>query len=209
MSRYSLVIFDLDGTLLDTSEGIYKSVRYAETKMGFLPIDEQKLNLFIGPPPVEMYKKVYGVDDVTAQKAASYHREYSRTKAIYEAIPYKNIRFLLAKLYEKNYKLAVATLKQQEIAEKILEMYGMKKYFSIIVGMNAQETYTKSFLIELAIKKAGMNKATVMIGDTIYDEAGAREVGIDFISVSYGFGFSKAEALCSDPLDILNCLDCN
>jgi len=209
MPKYNLIIFDLDGTLLDTSEGIYKSVRYAETKMGFLPIDEQKLHFFIGPPPVEMYKKIYGVDDATAQKATSYHREYGRTKAIYEAIPYKNIRFLLAKLCEKSYKLAVATLKQQEIAETLLEMYDLKKYFNIIVGMNAQETYTKSFLIEQAIKKAGTNNAAVMIGDTVYDEAGAREVGIDFISVSYGFGFSNAEALCSEPLEILNCLGYN
>ena len=82
--KYQLIIFDLDGTLLDTSPGIYNSVRYAEKQMGFAPIPDEQLREFVGPPPKQMYMRKYGVDEETALAAVRWHREYGREKAVYE-----------------------------------------------------------------------------------------------------------------------------
>lgn len=202
MHNYNLIIFDLDGTLLDTSEGIFNSVRYAEKKMGLLPVSAEKLSLFAGPPPTAMYKKVYGLDDTAARKAAFYHREYSIEKAVYQAVPYIGMDILLTRLREKGCQLAVATLKRQDVAEKILGICGFRQYFNLIAGMDGQENFTKALIIETIVEKLGTKKSALMIGDTVFDETGAKEAGIDFLGVSYGFGFSEDEKFCRDPLDI-------
>ena len=202
MRKYDLILFDLDGTLIDTSQGIFHSVRYAEKKMGLPPADAEALRFFLGPPPTAMYKKIYGLDDAAAQKATSYHREYGKAKAVYEAVPYAGIELLLKGLREKGYRLAVATLKRQDIAEEILELCGLERYFHEIAGMDEGETYTKARIIERIIGQLGEKTSSLIVGDTVYDEAGAKEAGIAFLGVSYGFGFREGEGLCACPLDI-------
>lgn len=193
MNKYELIIFDLDGTLLDTSKGIFNSVRYAEREMGFKPIPDERLKEFVGPPPKAMYMQVYNVDEDIALKAAQKHREYGKTKAIYEAKVYPGIEELLCKLKEKEYKLAVATLKSQEIAEIVLDYYGLRKYFDAVIGMDAKETLTKSQTIQVAIENTESSQNALMVGDSIYDYEGALEAQVDFLGVLYGFGFYKEE----------------
>lgn len=189
--KYKLVIFDLDGTLLDTSEGIFNSVRYAEHCMGFKPIKDEQLREFVGPPPKSMYGKMYGVNEETAFKAAQKHREYARTKGVLEARLYPGISDLLHILKEKGYKLAVATLKGQKIAEKILSNFDLMQYFNVVVGMDENETYTKADTLAEAQKIISENDRCVLIGDTVYDLNGAAELQLDFIAVTYGFGFMR------------------
>lgn len=191
--QYELVLFDLDGTLLDTSPGIFNSVRYAESQMGLTPIPNERLKEFVGPPPKKMYAQVYGLEEGCALLAAQKHREYSREKAIYEAKAYPGIENLLAKLKAQGYKLGVTTLKSQPIAETILEHYGLGRYFDVIIGMDAQESLTKCKTIQLAIEKTNTTGKVVLIGDSQYDYDGAQEAGADFIGVLYGFGFRLGE----------------
>lgn len=193
MNKYELIIFDLDGTLLDTSKGIFNSVRYAEKEMGFEPIPDERLKEFVGPPPKAMYMQVYNVDEDIASKAAQKHREYGKTKAIYEAEVYPGIVELLRNLKENNYKLAVATLKSQKIAEVILEYYELRQYFDVVIGMDAKETLTKSQTIQMAIEYTKSSQSVLMIGDSRYDFEGAKEVQVDFLGVLYGFGFCAKE----------------
>lgn len=193
MNKYELIIFDLDGTLLNTSKGIFNSVRYAEREMGFKPIPDERLKEFVGPPPKAMYVQIYSVDEETALKAAQKHREYGKTKAVYEAEVYPEIEELLGRLQERNYKLAVATLKSQEIAELVLKYYGLRKYFDAVIGMDAKETLTKSQTIQMAIEKTESSQNVLMVGDSMYDYKGAMEAQVDFLGVLYGFGFYKKE----------------
>lgn len=190
--KYDLVIFDLDGTLLDTSPGIYNSVRYAERKLGLARIPDGRLREFVGPPPKEMYRKIYGLDDEAALQAAKYHREYGRTKAIYEASVYPGIEDVLKWLKSMNVKLAVSTLKSQKIAETILENFALWNYFDSVAGMDDSESMTKCQTILKAIEETGIpgNRA-VMVGDSRYDLDGAEEAGVDFVEVMYGFGFVR------------------
>lgn len=189
--KYELMIFDLDGTLLDTSPGIFNSVRYAEGKMGFEPIPDERLREFVGPPPKEMYKKIYGVDEDTALQAVRYHREYGKTKAIYEALIYPGMEETLKILKDAGMKLAVATLKSQKIAESVLKNFGLLQYFDSVVGMDESESTTKCQIIFKAIEDTETTGKAVMIGDSQYDLDGAEEAGVDFIAVLYGFGFDK------------------
>lgn len=193
MKNYELIIFDLDGTLLDTSQGIFNSVRYAEKEMGFEPVAEEKLKEFVGPPPKTMYMSVYHVDEKVALKAAKKHREYGKTRAIYEAKVYPGMAEVLGRLKEMNYKLAVATLKSQSIAETVLMHYGLKKYFDAVIGMDDRESLTKCETIQLAIEKTKSSGRVLMVGDSMYDYVGATEAQVDFLGVLYGFGFKREE----------------
>ncbi len=186
---WELIIFDLDGTLLDTSEGIFNSVRYAEKMLGLSPVSGTELREFVGPPPKEMYRKKYGLSEEAALSAVKRHREYGMSKALYESAIYEGVEDTLKYLKSRKKKLAVATLKGQAIAEKILEINGLKKYFDTIVGMNADETYTKCDTIRIAMENTGC-KTALMVGDSEYDRIGSKEAGIDFVGALYGFGLN-------------------
>lgn len=193
--KYELIVFDLDGTLLDTSRGIYNSVRFAEKAMNFEPIPDEKLKLFVGPPPKDMYQKVYCVDEVTAAQATVFHRQYSKEKAIFEASPYNGIVNMLTYLKKQGYKLAVATLKGQKIAETILNHYELANFFDAIVGMDANETFTKAKTILEAKRRTNTHGDCLLVGDTVYDLDGAKELDIDFIACTYGFGFCQNDVI--------------
>ena len=75
-----MVIFDLDGTLIDSSEGIFNSIRYTEEKLNLVRLDDSLLSSFVGPPPTESYQKLHGLDLSGAKIATKYHREYAKEK---------------------------------------------------------------------------------------------------------------------------------
>ena len=191
--KYQLVIFDLDGTLLNTSKGIFNSVRYAEKELKLKPIDDSLLKEFVGPPPKLMYMKYYALSEEKALAAVKKHREYGRTKAVFEAQEYPEMKKTLMTLRDRGYKLAVATLKSQDIAETILFNFGLKEYFDSILGMDGEEKLTKSMIIKKAIEKCECSGKAVMIGDSENDFIGANEAGIDFIGVTYGFGYNDIQ----------------
>lgn len=199
--RYDLVIFDLDGTLLDTSPGIFGSVRYAEKMMNLEPIDNTLLNGFVGPPPLSMYKEIYGLSDADAMKATLAHRKYGMENAIYEAKEYPGMREVLETLKAKHVKLAVATLKKQKIAETILDNFSMREFFDCIVGMDDGETHTKKKTIEKAKKTVEVLNA-LMVGDSLYDYEGAMQSRTDFIGVLYGFGLEKGYKYPFETVDL-------
>ena len=208
MSRkYETIIFDLDGTLLDTSPGIFNSVRFAEQQLGFAPIPDSRLREFVGPPPKQMYQKVYGVDEEMAAKATAFHRQYSREKAIYEATVYPGMKETLSALKQQGYKLAVATLKGQKIAEKILQIHEMADFFDSIVGMDEAESFTKCKTIQVAMEQTATTGNVLMVGDSEYDYVGACEAKVDFIGAVYGFGIAAGEtrfSLIDTPMKLLN-----
>lgn len=193
MMKYDLLIFDLDGTLLDTSQGIFNSVRYAEEYMGFNAVADSVLRQFVGPPPKLIYQKVYNVSEEIALEATKKHREYAKTKAIYEAKPYPKVRETLSRLKNSGYKLAVATLKSQTIAETVLRVNGLHDLFDVIVGMDEKESLTKCETILLVLKKIGKQEKTLMIGDSLFDFEGSIEAKVDFVGVLYGFGFQEGQ----------------
>lgn len=200
LNNYNMVIFDLDGTLIDSSEGIFNSIRYAEEKLNLVRLDDSLLPTFVGPPPTESYQKLHGLDPINAKIATKYHREYAKEKGLYESEIYPGVRELLLELKNMDYFLSVATLKSQSIAEEILKIFDIYDIFDSIVGIDEDESLSKSQIINIAIDKIDSSeKSPVMIGDTISDAVGAEKSNVDFIGVTYGFGFKSYQDLERTP----------
>lgn len=214
MNKYDLVIFDLDGTLLDTTEGIMDSVIYTINSMSLHMLEKDDFKQFIGPPIIETFGKVYGLNMDDAKKATDIFRDVYKEKNLYKAIEYEGICNLLRTLSERNIKNAVATYKREDYAKKLINNYYFKKYLNYIYGSDDNNFLKKSDIIEKCIVKSNIidRNRIVMVGDTEFDYIGAKEAKIDFISVNYGFGFKdKLKKLgnyhigyVDKPIEILN-----
>ena len=194
--KYKLVIFDLDGTLADTSSGILNSIRYVQKKMNLPEISLEKMYTHIGPPMTESYNRNFGLIGETLQHAVNFHKEYAMKQGYKEIKLYDGIVELLDNIRKLGSKTAVATLKAHSTTLKIFEYLDIKDKFDIIKGVDAVNPKTKAQLLEDCLKEAKSKKHnTVLIGDSKYDTIGAEQAGIDFIGVSYGFGFKSSNDL--------------
>lgn len=144
----------------------------------------------VGPPMHESYNRNFGLTGDELNQAVAYHKEYAMNQGYRELTVYDGIRELLAGLRKNGIKTAVATLKAHTTAVKILETYEMSDDFDIVIGVDPAAPKTKSQLLEYCIEQSGFDKSeAVLIGDSVYDAIGAEEAGIDFIAVTYGFGY--------------------
>ena len=194
MLKYKTIIFDLDGTLADTSEGIYNCIRYAQTKMGLPPITSEQMRSHIGPPMHESYERNFHLSGQDLEKAIGYHKEYALTKGLFEASLYEGMSELLSQLKQRGYKLAVATLKYEETAQRMLTFLNVAQYFDVICGALADVKLSKSQLLGKCMSFCGSDEASsLLVGDSSYDALGAKEAGIDFLGVTYGFGFTNQQ----------------
>ena len=186
--KYTAALFDLDGTLTESEEGIMKSFRYAFEKMG-LPLDESKdLSVVIGPPLKGSFA-AFGVPEERCDEAVRTYRERYNTIGKYENRPYDGIEEMLIKLREKNIRLYVATSKPEAMAKDILEHFHLASYFDEIAGATFDGTRgTKKEVILYLLDKIGFEGKAVMVGDTEFDIIGAHETGMDGLGVSWGYG---------------------
>lgn len=179
------VIFDLDGTLLDTSVGIWESIEYAVKKMGYPLLTQEQLRSFIGPPLTDSFMRCYGCDRVEGERLTAAYREHYRGEALLHAEPYAGVFTLCERLRGDGFRLAVATSKPQIFAERILTHFGFGKYLDEIHGADLAGWLSKADLIRLC---AGEDRLNFMVGDTEHDARGAWEARVPFIGVRYGFG---------------------
>lgn len=189
---YRAILFDLDGTLTQSGEGITKSVQYALEKLGKPEPDLKKLEVFVGPPLLQQFMKYAGLDEETAVKAVEYYRERYTDVGIFENRPYPGVEEMLEGLTRKGYILAVASSKPERFVRRILDHFHLTGYFQEIVGseMNGGRT-SKAEVIEEALSRlhmSGCRKDVIMVGDKEHDVLGAREAGISCVAVSYGYG---------------------
>lgn len=189
---YRAILFDLDGTLTQSGEGITKSVQYALEKLGKPEPDLKKLEVFVGPPLLQQFMKYAGLDEETAVKAVEYYRERYTDVGIFENRPYPGVEEMLEGLKRKGYILAVASSKPERFVRRILDYFHLTGYFQEIVGseMNGGRT-SKAEVIEEAFSRlhmSGCRKDVIMVGDKEHDVLGAREAGISCVAVSYGYG---------------------
>ena len=173
-----IVLFDLDGTLTDSSEGIINSVCYMLKKKGLAIPDEATLHSFIGPPLTDTLKQLYDLKEAEADKAVQIYREYYAEQGIKQLSVYDGIEEVLASL-APDYYLAIATSKPEFYAEQIIANTGLSKYFSGIFGAD---------LAGIRSNKTDVIAYAVMIGDRKFDIIGAKANQIKSIGVLYGFG---------------------
>ncbi|HEL2551019.1 HAD family hydrolase [Streptococcus suis] len=197
---YQTILFDLDGTLTDSGQGILNSVAYALEKMGIEEPDTANLNRFIGPPLYESFSRFYQLNPEDTQSAVDAFRVYFKEKGMFENQLYPGIIPLLEELRTAGKTLVIATSKPEIFAKQILEHFGIAHYFDVIAGASLDSSrISKADVIGYAINQLeAFPKHTVMIGDREHDIEGARMHQLPAIGVLYGYGskqeFEKAGA---------------
>lgn len=205
------LLFDLDGTLTDSFDGITNSVLYALDKMGEPLPDKSALKFFIGPPLSESFAKLFGGDTDKAAKAVACYREYYSTKGWAQNRVYDGVEQTLKELRSMGKRLFVATSKPEHFSLRIVAHFGLDKYFERVFGASFDSSRdTKDKVIAYALTSSGINKAsTVMIGDRHHDIDGAKTNSLRSIGVLYGYGSrdeltaAGADFIAATPADII------
>lgn len=184
------ILFDLDGTLLNTMDGVLNSVKYTINQLNLPLPDNETLQQFIGPPIQISLMKHFSLNQEEVQVGANIFREYYKNHALLQAVIYDHIYSLLDYLKAKKYKMGVATYKREDYATTLLEHFKIAEYCNVIHGADNENKLTKCDIVNKCCNELHYKKSEiVLIGDTIHDAVGAEKAGIHFIAVTWGFGY--------------------
>ena len=205
---HNTVIFDMDGTLINTSKGIFATANHTMRVLGMEELPESQLRKFVGPPLPACFRIACGLDEDLIETACKIYREEYLKGNMYLGEVYPGIVDLLDILKEKGITLGVATLKTENMAFEILKKKGLLPYFKSVKGADVEDKLTKAqiiknVLVDLNIKEYS---TVMMVGDTPHDGDGAVTVGVDFVGVDWGFGYHKGHKIEAGPF-ILGTID--
>lgn len=199
-----LVIFDMDGTIADTSAGIYASYNHVARELNRPLPSNKDLSSVIGGPLPNNLKKIYNLTDDQVEKAVNIYREYYAKEGFKESVLYEGLAETISKLYKKGSVLAVATMKAETFAIKMLEMWDIADKFSFIYGVDQKDSITKPEMIRKCLLNSNIEKKdTFMIGDSPQDYDAAKKSGVNFLAVTYGFHYTE-EFCISNNLKFVN-----
>lgn len=207
------ILFDLDGTLTDSAEGIINCSILALEHFG-LPIpDRDTMRVFVGPPLHDTFVK-FGVPTDQADKAVEVFRSRYFTVGKFENAPYPGIPELLQTLKEHGHKLLIATSKPETLAFEITKKFGLFDYFDMICGATLDRSrVNKDDVIAYLLEQNGTSENMIMVGDTAFDVTGAAVHNIPTIGVSWGYGEDQdmltagAVAIAHNTEQLLNLLE--
>ena len=200
------VLFDLDGTLTDSGEGIINCAALALEHFGLSVPSREEMRTFVGPPLYETFQRFGVPADQTEEAIRVYRSRYIPT-GMFENTPYPGIRELLETLKAEGYTLYVATSKPEAMSVTILERFGLALYFDRICGASTDTSRsTKDAVIAYLLEQSGRKEDMIMVGDTKYDILGAKVHGIPAIGVSWGYG-SVAEMVDSGAVGIADSME--
>lgn len=194
--KFQNIFLDFDGTLMNTSEGVWNGF-YAV--MDFYGMEHPGLDVMstvIGPPLGESFKRVLGVGPDRFEEALKVYRDYYTPKGLYECHLYDGIIDLLKAIKDSGRKLFVATSKPEPYAVELLKQHGIYEYFDYVCGSDmAEKTAGKANIIRDAFRRGGLDPekdGILMVGDTKFDIAGAKETGIKSAGILWGFGSEES-----------------
>lgn len=184
------VLFDLDGTIINSEAGITNCIRYVLDYYNMEQPPQESLRCFIGPPLREQFQKIYGFDAEKAEVSVLKFRERFDRLGIFECELYPGVSQLIQNLKKKGHKIALTSSKHEDACVRILEHFHLERYFDEIVGATRDgKISSKKQVIESLFDKMSLVKENcILIGDTKFDVIGAKEAGISCIGVTYGFG---------------------
>tara|TARA_B110000211_G_C13987031_1_gene512199 strand:+ start:267 stop:914 length:648 start_codon:yes stop_codon:yes gene_type:complete len=207
------VLFDLDGTITDSSEGIINSIQYALNKMGLHEDDKEKLRSYVGPSLKQTFLSNYFPDGDQYKEAIVHYRTYYAEKGIFENKLYDGIIDVFEAIKKEGGHIALSTAKPTYFAKIILKYFNINEYFDVVVGSHLDGTRTeKKEIIYETLDQLGLPDPNncYMIGDREYDIIGAKYHNLKTIGVSYGYAPSgELEAvtpthIVSNPSEITN-----
>lgn len=202
--RYHTVMFDLDGTLSDSAQGVHDGIVAALSEMGVPIPDLSDRSRYIGPPLMSTFQRLCGMTEERAREAlVRYRKAYSRDGTFKNRL-YEGMGALLHDLKVSGARVIVTTSKFDEFAKDVLDYLDIRQYFDLVCGSNLDGSRKeKAEVIRYAAKLlgCGITKDMVLIGDTTFDARGAIEASCDFIAVSYGYGdMDEIRSLGTDKL---------
>ena len=185
---YTSILFDLDGTLVDSGEGVLKCAELALRHFN-LPIPSpEEMRTFVGPPLRDSFLR-FGCTEEMAQEAIAVYRRRYTTVGKFELFVYPGIEKLLQDLTAIGCKLYVATSKPETVSVEILQHLGLARYFTYIAGADQDKgRSTKSEVIAYLLEQVGDLDGALMVGDTAYDVIGSAQHGIPCAGISWGYG---------------------
>lgn len=186
--KFQSILFDLDGTLTDSGEGITKCAALALRHFGLPVPDYAEMRKFVGPPLRDSFLK-HGVREEDVEEAIRVYRSRYTTVGKFENFPYPGIRQMLEALRGDGHRLYVATSKPEDMSVEILTKFELDGYFEIIAGAtHHKERNSKSEVIAYLLEKMGPAPSITMVGDTVFDILGANAHSIPAIGVAWGYG---------------------
>ncbi|MCE4563774.1 HAD-IA family hydrolase [Maribellus sp. CM-23] len=191
MIQFTHIIFDLDGTLTDNTQGIINSLKYAFNRLQIDDYPEDRLNDFIGPPLQWGFSQLFGLNERNTRLAVEYFREYYSENGWHQNMPYNGIQEMMAELDNQGKRMYIATSKFEKYAVRIMEHFEMDKYILQVKGADYKgEKASKTQIITdlLQMQQLAPSEEIVMVGDTLFDIEGGKQNGLSTIAVAYGFG---------------------
>lgn len=197
--NFTAVLFDLDGTIVDSAPGITSSLAYTFEAMGLAIPSPAKLLEWVGPPIMDSFRDLAGFDPLTSARALAIYREHYVMTGVFDAEIYPGIPGVLRAIHESGLPLSLATSKPESTARLILEHYGLAAYFDELTGASEDEVRSaKADVVEEALRRLRVRGADltrpVMIGDRHHDVVGAGAHDIPTIFVSWGYGAPEETA---------------
>lgn len=216
MSVYKAVIFDFDGTVADTGEGILRSLQYSFSAMGREVPDMSDLKRFIGPPVYYSYTHFYGVSEDEVELYIKKYRERYKEKGIYECALYDGMRELILELKSRGVKTGIASSKPEHLIYSVADFLGVTDLFDAVAGVksdNSRHSTKKDIILEAMEKLEETDREKVlMVGDRCFDIEGARAAGVKSCGALWGYGNKeefleyKADFIVEKPIDVLKLL---
>lgn len=213
MKDHSIILFDLDGTVTDSGPGIMNSADYALKRLGIEEKDRNALRRFVGPPLCDSFQMFYGLSREDACRAVDIYREYyDEGGGFFENSVYEGMEDALQLLRKAGKKLLIATSKPEMTARRVLEHFGLTKYFYYIAGSAMDGSRVKKAdVVNYALANADApedRNGVLMVGDREYDVIGARANGLECMGVTYGYGSREelesagAVYIADSPMDV-------
>lgn len=201
------VLFDLDGTLTDPGEGFVACVSYALAKLGCRPCTDDEIRRHVGPPLEETLARLLE-DRAQIPDAVAFYRERYSTIGFLENTVYPGIEDALRALHSRGARLVLATSKPTVYAQRILEHFGLRRFFRGVYGSELDGTRSgKTELLAYVCEKEKISGG-VMIGDRAQDMTGALANGLTPVGALWGYGSreelaqASAAAFCERPADL-------
>ena len=189
--KYDLMLFDFDGTLMDTSPGIFHCARRTMAELGIPVSADVNMNLFVGPPLGDCFRITFGLEEKYIEKACEIYRYHYAREGRFMAEFYPGVPQTLGLLRGMGMRMAVTTMKAAPLAQSMVEHFGIGGCFFRVFGADMAGVRTKADLVREAVSKSGICASAdrvLLVGDTMLDADGARDAGVDFLGVAFGFG---------------------
>jgi phosphoglycolate phosphatase len=209
-----LVLFDLDGTLVDSAPGIHASVRVAVAAVGLPEPSTPQLRAMVGPPLQDGFALVFGLSGPDVGRAIDAYRAHYAAGAMLEAAVYPGIRELLVRLRSDDAILAVATSKPEAFAVRILTHAALSEAFASVHGATFDGAVRhKDQVVAAALARHPQARDAVLVGDRAQDVLGAAAHGLPCIGAGWGpaedgeLQAAGARAIAATPADVLDALE--